>query len=505
MKVLLINPNRTFDMHGGHSPAVGLPLGLLYNAASLEKHNIPVSVFDCLISPQTRFIPGKDISFLGVEPDVVRSALLAAQPGIVGISSQFTSEWENACEIVKIVHETLPHSTVVLGGPHATVCGREILKERPEVHFIVAGEGESSFSRLVSAIECNNRAEFAAIPGLMWRGKDGEIRANRVEAIADLDALPLPAYHLIDFDRLFELQGQGLFARGNSEDYAFLRSASIITSRGCPYTCTFCSIHLSMGYRWRAHSVEYTLKHIKHLVENLGLRHLHIEDDNFTYKSDRANEICRRLILEGVRLTWDTPNGIRADTLNDELLDHMKKSGCTSLAIAAESGDQGVVNRLVKKRLDLKSIETAAALARKHRIPLGCFFVIGFPGETKKEINRTLEFALKLYSKHKCHPKLGVATPLPGTELAKIAQDHGYLLREISPKDLAKATSGSGTGEGMIKTAEFDPAYLRRCCVLFHYRRKLAHARLMLRDRGELYAVIKRRLARLSSHFSLAR
>ena len=498
MKVLLVNPNRTFAMQGGHSPSVGLPLGLLYIAASLERHSIPVSLFDCLVSQQTRFIPGADTSFLGVDEDLVRAKLLAEQPDIVGISSQFTSEWENTREAIKVVRETLPRCAIVLGGPHATVSGQEILSQDREVNFIIAGEGELSFPRLVTAIESGDKAGLEAIPGLLWRDEEGQVRVNPMENIADLDTLPLPAYHLVDFDRLFQMQREGLFSRGNSADYAYLHSVSLITSRGCPYTCTFCSIHLSMGYKWRAHSVDYTLSHIRYLVEKLGVRHLHIEDDNFTFKRERANEICRRLIAEGIRITWDTPNGVRADTLNDELLDNMKKSGCTSLVIAAESGDQDVVNRLVKKKLDLKSIERAAALAKKHNIPMGCFFVIGFPGETRKQIGNTLRYALKLYARYRCHPKVGVATPLPGTELARIVQEQGCLWREISPENLARGTAGTGGGEGMIRTAEFDPEYIRRCCVRFQYRRKLIHGLNMLRDPGELGRVLKRRLARLS-------
>ncbi len=504
MKVLLVNSNRTFAMLGGHSPSVGLPLGLLYIAASLERHSIPVSLFDCLVSPQTRFIPGPETSFLGVDYDLVRAKLLAEQPDVVGISSQFTSEWENTREMVRLVSQTLPRCTIVLGGPHATVCGQEILNEHPEVGFIVAGEGELSFPRLIMAIASGERTAFEAIPGLLWREEDGQVRVNPMESIADLDTLPLPAYHLVDFDRLFQMQREGLFSRGNSADYAYLHSVSLITSRGCPYTCTFCSIHLSMGYKWRAHSVDYTLSHIRHLVEKFGVRHLHIEDDNFTFKRERANEICRRLIAEDIQITWDTPNGVRADTLNDELLDNMKKSGCTSLVIAAESGDQEVVDRLVKKKLDLKSIERAAALARKHDIPMGCFFVIGFPGETRRQIGNTLRYALKLYARYKCHPKVGVATPLPGTELARIVRDQGCLSREISPENLARGTAGTGSGAGMIKTSEFDPEYIRRCCARFHYRRKLIHAMYMLGHPGELRIVLKRRLFPRSSQVLLA-
>jgi radical SAM superfamily enzyme YgiQ (UPF0313 family) len=442
-----------------------------------------VSVFDCLVSPQTRLISGKDVTFLGVEPHGVRSMLLAEEPDIVGVSCPFSAQWENALGLIKLVRETLPRCTVVLGGPHATVSGREILEAYPQVHFVVAGEGELSLPRLVSAIEGNNRPAFAAIPGLMWRDEDGEIRANPVESITDLDALPLPAYSLVDFERLFELQSQGLSARDDK-----FHAASIITSRGCPYTCTFCSIHISMGYRWRAHSVEYTMNHIKCLSEKYGVCHLHIEDDNFTFNRNRANEICRRLISEGVRLSWDTPNGVRADTLNDDLLENMKKSGCVNLVIAAESGDQGVVNNIIKKRIDLNSIERAARLAKKHGIPMACFFVVGFPGETKKNINDTLNFAVKLYGSYNCYPFINLATPLPGTELAKVVQDHGYLIREMSPSNLGRATSIYGSG--MIRTPEFDPEYLRRRCVRADFRIRLIRAIFLLKHPDHLYKVI---------------
>jgi radical SAM superfamily enzyme YgiQ (UPF0313 family) len=466
-------------------------LGLLYIAASLEKHRIPVSVLDCQIHPQTRLVSRSGEAYFGIEPDDVRSRLLADQPDIVGVTCQFTAQWDNALEIVKLVHETTPDCTVVLGGPHATVCGMEILQSQPEVRYILAGEGELTFPRLVAAIESNDLTALNSIPGLMRRAGNGAIVANPVEVIDNLDELPLPAYHMVDFDRLFEQQRQGLFARANRT-----RSVSIITSRGCPYTCTFCSIHLSMGHRWRAHSVEYTINHIKHLKDNYGVCHLNIEDDNFTFKHARAKEICSRLIAEGVGLTWDTPNGVRADTLDDDLVATMKKSGCVQLVVAAESGDQDVLSNIVKKRLDLKDIERAVALASKHGIPMGCFFVIGFPGETRKQIRKTMKLAANLYSRYKCMPMLNVATPLPGTELARIVQSNGYLVRQITPSNLGKASSASGLG--MIKTTEFDPEYLRHCLSRLRSRIRLIHILHILRAPGELMAEIRRKWYRVA-------
>jgi magnesium-protoporphyrin IX monomethyl ester (oxidative) cyclase len=204
------------------------------------------------------------------------------------------------------------------------------------------------------------------------------------------------------------------------------------------------------------------------------------------------------LVSQDVRLSWDTPNGVRADTLNDDLMENMKKSGCVNLVVAAESGNQDVVTHIVKKKLDLKSILKAVELGKKHGIPMACFFVIGFPGETKKNISSTFDFAAKLYARYNCHPILNLATPLPGTELAHLAQYHRYLIHDLSPANLAVGTSIYG--HGMIKTPEFDPEYLRRSAVRFDARiehiRRLKRAAFLLTHPDELFAFVQRRISR---------
>ena len=493
MKVLLINPNRAYPAGNTQHIAVGLPLGLLYVAAGLEKSGISVRVFDCLISPQTRVLSDHAQTVVGVDSDVLRSVLLTEKPDIVGIGCQFTVQWNQALESINITSTTLPQATIVLGGPHATVAGRQILENHHAIKYIVAGEGELTFPRLVEAISRNDHASVSRVPGLLWRDETGTLQSNPVEAIADLDELPLPAYHLIDVERLFRFNEEGLSSRSKQT-----RAVPLITSRGCPYTCTFCSIHLSMGYKWRFHSVDHTINHIRYLIDNLRVSHFYIEDDNFTFKRSRANDICRRMIAEGLHATWDTPNGVRADTLNEELIENIKKSGCTGLVVAAESGDQDVVTNIVKKKIDLESIENAAKLCQRAGLPLNCFFVVGFPGETKKNIANTFRFAFKLLKRYNCMPLFHVATPLPGTELEMVARENGYLVRDMTPHNLSLASSV--WGHGMIRTPEFDPAYLHRCYTQFYYRTRLL---AMSRNPAELLDFVRRKslnvIARLRS------
>jgi radical SAM superfamily enzyme YgiQ (UPF0313 family) len=214
-----------------------------------------------------------------------------------------------------------------------------------------------------------------------------------------------------------------------------------------------------MGKPVRAHGSEYIIRHIQLLVDHYSIEHIFFEDDNLTFRVNRVQEIVDKMIKKEFNLTWSTPNGVRADKLTKPLIMSMKESGCTGLIIGTESGDQDTLNNIIKKELDLKTVVKVASWCKDIDIGLTSFFVIGFPDETKKAIQNTIDFAIMLYKKYNVLPLLNNATPLIGSELYDIAVKDQLLVTDVTPDALSTATQPL-SGVGLIKTDDFSPSDL---------------------------------------------
>ena len=457
MKVLLINPSK-IHRRDAKGVRLGLPLSLMYVAAVLEKNSIPVKIFDSLISKATEIIEYPEHTYHGVPDYYLKMVINKEKPDIVGITNPFTSQIESTIRVARLIKEINSNIFIVVGGPHFAVLGEQFLEENNDVDVAVVGEGEIAMLELVKALE--NKRPYNDIKGLIFRSKDSQnnikIKSNDLELIKDLDNLPLPAYHLIDVERYFHFLEKGLSSRPNKNKY----SISMITSRGCPYNCIFCSIHLHMGKLWRAHSADYVVSHIEHVIDKYNVQHIAFEDDNFTFDSQRCENIINQILKKKINIDWDTPNGVRADTLSESLLSKMKEAGCQELIVATESGDQETLDNIINKSLKLESIIQVARWCKKLKIRLKSYFIIGFPGETKAKIQKTIDFAFMLYKKFNVRPNLLFATPLVGTKLHDMVIKNRYLAKKITPRNLASATQARG--EGMIKTKEFNPRDLKK-------------------------------------------
>ena len=274
------------------------------------------------------------------------------------------------------------------------------------------------------------------------------LRTPALQKPINLDSTPFPAYHLIDMERYLSLHKKGVYTR----DRDVQRNISVITSRGCPYQCVFCSVYQSMGRIWRPHSPEYLREHIRILTEKYRVKHIHFEDDNLLLDLSRFLKILD--ILTEKSLSWDTPNGIRVDlAITENILKQFKNAGCKSLTIGVESGDQGVLDTIVKKKLDLKKVEEFARRCQVIGIPLKAFFILGFPGETIKTMQKTIQFALSLVDRYDVEIINLIATPLYGTELFDICQKNSYFITPVTPQSLSESTISDGYG--LISTPDF--------------------------------------------------
>lgn len=380
MKVLFLYPN--YDSHVVHPP-----LGLGYLASFLEKEGHKVSLFDGTVrnASMTDFL----------------TAIDDFKPDLVGISV-LTRGHHRTKEMVKAIKGRFEKIPIVIGGTQVTAAPREVLTDLG-ADFAVIGEGEITLSELVNVLD-NGKNSFAKIDGLAYKAQEDRIIINKPrELIADLDALPFPAWHLMP-PKNYRIVPILEPARG-------FPIAPVLTSRGCPYDCSFCASNITWLRRLRLRSIENVLAEIKMLKEKFGVKEIHFCDDNFTMNIKRAQEMCDAFIGEKINLPWQCPNGVRIDKLTLPLLRKMKKSGCYAVGLGIESGNQEILKR-TNKQLDLKIIPRVLKNLKKVGIESYGFFILGLPGESKKTIRDTIGFALK-YSFDRAW--FNIFTPYPGS------------------------------------------------------------------------------------------
>jgi radical SAM superfamily enzyme YgiQ (UPF0313 family) len=435
LRVALVNPPQSYPAHLHGEFQSYLPVGLAMLAAVLRECGVEVKIIDCLAFRQWD-VSGGTVTF-GMSSQALKAELAAFAPHVVGVTNAFTSFIEDALRTTRLIKEIDPSIQVVLGGvePSLEPSNVKLLEDNPSLDVLVRGEGEVTLCDLIAHYDAERRAfsDLSSVEGILFRSPSGVERTGSRPFIHELDQLPLPAYDLLDMDAMY---ANSFYARHRMRARG-ARCLPIHTSRGCPYECSFCSVHSQVGKANRRHSPEYVVRHMQHVMQAYGVRHFHFEDDNLTLHAPRARALFEA--IEPLRVSWDTPNGLRADTITEELAGLMARAGAKSVTIAVESGDQRVLNTIVKKNLDLADVVSAAAHLQKADIPTIAFFIIGFPGEGEVEVRRTLEFAKRLTIEHGTLNLLFVATPLPGTPLERQCTSAGYFVRPLNNESLLSA------------------------------------------------------------------
>jgi anaerobic magnesium-protoporphyrin IX monomethyl ester cyclase len=452
MRVCLINPPRIQPKSWG-KPSILQPIDIAYAAAVLEKEH-EVNIIDSA-NEGWNILEEIDATKYrqGFKKEEITARIKHWSPDVVGINIPFSGWWKPAYEVASIVKSIGTNIITVLSGLHPSARPAECLSH-PNIDYVIIGEAERTMQELAQELEHGNTKDHKKIRGLGYIKNEETIITPARPPIQDLDSLPFPARHLLPmqtyFDAIREIPLRGEITKPWT---------TMITSRGCPFNCVFCSIHTVMGYKWRGRSPENVVDEIEQLVHTYHIKQMDFGDENMTLDRERMGNICDLIVKRRLDIDWFTPNGVRADTLDEKLLTKMKKSGCKKIRVAPESGVQRVVNQVIKKNLDLKSVERAVVLCKKVGIKVGCFFVIGLIGETKEDIKKTINFAYKLRRLGADSFIFSIAMPMYGTELYEQAKRGGFLRDVFSDDALAEA-------EPLIETPEFSADDLRELCAL---------------------------------------
>ncbi len=389
MKVLLLNSPRA----SAHLP----PLGLLYIAAVLEKNDISVKVIDC---------PIEGIDFDGIPPLIQRE-----KPTIVGVTST-TPTISFGLKTFKIVKDTDSSILTVVGGPHPTATPDDTIKNN-QVDFVVRHEGEYTMLDLVKTIEIGGNLKD--VLGLTWKNKGTVVHNPDRSFIKDLDELPYPARHFVPIDKypsiLIPLK---------------LPESQIMSSRGCPFNCAFCS-HAIYGKVVRQRDYKKVVDEIEYLSEKYSLKGIFYYDDTLNMHTKWLESLCDEIIARGLNdIGYKAQVRVNQPLVNKELLQKMKKAGFYLLAYGIESGSPQILERIHKK-ITLEEIERAVKLTNEVGIKSLGFFMLGNLGENKETIKETIDFAKKLPL---TYAQFSIGIPYPGTEFYEEAKKNNWLKAE---------------------------------------------------------------------------
>ena len=365
------------------------PIGLGYLAAALKKAGFEeVAILDG---------QKENLSFSELEQRLIND-----KPDVIGVQI-FSLGYSTARAAIGLVRRLLPETIIIVGGPHVTATADRVLADLTEADYGFIGEAEPGLPLLLQKLFRGREVPVKDIPGLIYR-HEGKVVVNPRGLVLDLDSLGFPAWECMP-PNTYPDAPQGAF-------YERFPIAPILTSRGCPFDCTFCGSPVNMTKRYRERSIPNVLAEIEMLQQKYGIREIHVIDDMFSLHKQRVLDFCGGLLARKIDISYTFPNGLRLDTLDKEILTLMKKTGAYAFTVGIESGSERIL-KLMKKKLTLELIREKVELIRDCNLEPSGFFIVGFQGETREDIEATIQFAKSLPLK-RAH--FSNYLPLPGTE-----------------------------------------------------------------------------------------
>ena len=389
MKITLIN----VQISEGNN--IVPPLGLLYIAAVLELMKHEVQVFD--IDPEVH--------------DCIDEIKTFA-PQIIGISC-YTNTYQRALRLNTTLKLALPATIFIAGGVHATAKPLETMAEmKPD--YLVYAEGERTIAQLVDLIEAKSESGYEEIKGLYY-WSEGQVKYNGPpDLIDDLDSIPFPARHLLNFDPY-------LVPPGMIRGFVKGRITTIFTSRGCPYPCTYCASSNVQGKKVRHRSVDNVVQELEQLVNDYAINGFYICDDLVTEDHDWMMEFSNKLASKNLNLVWACQS--RVDTLDQQMLLAMRKAGCVQIDFGVESGSDKTLDTM-RKSTSVEAARQTFQMTKRAGVRSCATFILGFPGESEQDMEETFDFAKEINADFTAFYFL---TPYPGTPIYYTAVENNWL------------------------------------------------------------------------------
>lgn len=415
------------------------PLGLAAIAAYLEERGLKADILDAFAFPASA-------------ERRLKSYLEIFRPAWLGFSCT-TSSFLDAARLAGLAKELLPGIRCLAGGPHVSALQEKLLADFPVFDYFIVGEGEESLYQLMT-----RPTEMSAIKGLVYHQAAGGTAFTGYPATGlELDRLPFPAYEkLAGFPKRYRLP---IF------NYPKAPSTSIISSRGCPYACSYCDRSV-FRRDFRFNSADYLYRHLQYLKEKFAIRHVNFYDDQFTFHRERVMEFCQRLRRRPLGMTFNC--AARADHIDRELLTKMKQAGCWMISLGIESGDEVLLSRH-RRKVDLDFMAAQVRLIKACGIRVKGLFMVGLPGETEDSIKRSIAYLKSLPIDELNVAKL---TPFPGSPLYQDIDQYGEFTEDWEKMD---CMSFQFIPKGMTREQleklflEFYQAHFKRPRTLLNY------------------------------------
>ena len=369
-----------------------LPLGLAYIGGVLLQNNYRLKIIDCAV---------------GISIAELIKALKEEKPDIVGVTA-LTSTFISTQKVASLIRKLLPHSIIVIGGAHVSAVPREAMSfDCFDVG--VLDEGEITFLELVRHIEKNKLNNLHNVKGVVYKRGNEFVFTKRRDLIGDLDSIPFPAFDLLPALPKYSFAPLS---------YRRLPVGIMMTTRGCPYRCAFCSREINRHYRER--SVTNVIDEIEYLIGRFGVKEIRFYDDTFTFNKSRVEQFCEEIKKRKIDIFWTCLT--RTDTVTKQLLNKMKQAGCWQVLFGVESGDQDILN-LYKTDFTLGQSEQAVRWAKEVGLSIRAEFIFGLPAESKISLKKSFDFAKKLGVDYVHFNRF---FPAPGTEVYNNLRTDGF-------------------------------------------------------------------------------